>query len=42
MHKPFDDELENKKFEDLYTSITKKLDKMQRHKKSNYSKKRGK
>ena len=28
MHKPFDDELENKKFEDLYTSISKKLDKM--------------
>lgn len=28
MHKPFDDELENKKFEDLYTSTTKKLDKM--------------
>ena len=28
MHKPFDDELENKKFENLYTSISKKLDKM--------------
>ena len=28
MYKPFDDELENKKFEDLYTSTTKKLDKM--------------
>lgn len=28
MHKPFDDELENKKFEDLYTSISQKLDKM--------------
>ncbi len=28
MHKPFDDELENKKFEDLYISISKKLDKM--------------
>lgn len=28
MHKPFDDELENKKFEDLYTNISKKLDKM--------------
>lgn len=28
MHKPFDDELENKKFEDLYTNISKKLNKM--------------
>lgn len=28
MHKPFDDELENKKFKDLYTNISKKLDKM--------------
>lgn len=28
MHKPFDDELENKKFEDLYTNISKKLDKI--------------
>ena len=28
MHKPFDNELENKKFENLYTSISKKLDKM--------------
>ena len=28
MHKPFDDELENKKFENLYISISKKLDKM--------------
>ena len=28
MPKPFDDELENKKFEDLYTNISKKLDKM--------------
>ena len=28
MYKTFDDKLENKKFEDLYTSISKKLDKM--------------
>ncbi len=28
MHKPFDDKLENKKFEDLYTNISKKLNKM--------------
>ncbi len=28
MHKPFNNELENKKFKDLYTNISKKLDKM--------------
>ena len=28
MHKPFDDEIENKKYESLYNTISNKLDKM--------------